>query len=200
MSSKAQQSEATRRKLLRVGRDLFARRGYNDVPTEEIVRRAGVTRGALYHHFRDKRDLFAAVVEQLEQEVSELVAQAALTKSDAWEQQRAAIDVYLDVCLEPAVQRILLTDAPSVLGLAAWREIEARYGLGLVSAGLGAVMEAGFIEQQPIEPLAHLLLGALTEGGLLIARSEDRERARREVGEGLDRILEGLRTSEPKSL
>jgi AcrR family transcriptional regulator len=197
MSSKAQQSEATRRKLLRVGRDLFARRGYSDVPTEEIVRLAGVTRGALYHHFRDKRDLFAAVVEQLEQEVSELVAQAALTKSDAWEQQRAAIDVYLDVCLEPAVQRILLTDAPSVLGLAAWREIEARYGLGLVSAGLGAVMEAGFIEEQPIEPLAHLLLGALTEGGLLIARSEDRERARREVGEGLDRILEGLRTSEP---
>jgi AcrR family transcriptional regulator len=199
MSSKAQQSEATRRKLLRVGRDLFARRGFNDVPTEEIVRRAGVTRGALYHHFRDKRDLFAAVVEQLEQEVSERVAQAALTKSDAWEQQRAAIDVYLDVCLEPAVQRILLTDAPSVRGLAAWREIEARYGLGLVSAGLGAVMEAGFIDEQPIEPLAHLLLGALTEGGLLIARSEDRERARREVGEGVDRILEGLRTSAPKS-
>jgi AcrR family transcriptional regulator len=197
MSSKAQQSEATRRKLLSVGRDLFARRGYNDVPTEEIVRRAGVTRGALYHHFRDKRDLFAAVVERLEQEVSELIAQAALTEPDAWEQQRAAIDAYLDVCLEPAVQRILLTDAPSVLGLTAWREIEARYGLGLVSAGLGAVMEAGFVEAQPIEPLAHLLLGALTEGGLLIARSEDRARARREVGEGLDRILQGLRASEP---
>jgi AcrR family transcriptional regulator len=195
MSSKAQQSEATRRKLLRVGRDLFARRGYNDVPTEEIVRRAGVTRGALYHHFRDKRDLFAAVVEQLEQEISELIAQAALAEPNAWEQQRAAIDAYLDVCLEPAVQRILLTDAPSVLGLTAWREIEARYGLGLVSAGLGAVMEAGFIEEQPIEPLAHLLLGALTEAGLLIARSEDRERARREVGEGVDRILQGLRTS-----
>jgi AcrR family transcriptional regulator len=194
MSSKAQQSEATRRKLLRIGRDLFARRGYSDVPTEEIVRRAGVTRGALYHHFRDKRDLFAAVVEQLEQETSELIAQAALTEPDAWEQQRAAIDAYLDVCLEPAVQRILLTDAPSVLGLTAWREIEARYGLGLVSAGLGAVMEAGFIEEQPVEPLAHLLLGALTEGGLLIARSGDRERARREVGEGVDRILQGLRT------
>jgi AcrR family transcriptional regulator len=197
MSSKVRQSVATRRKLLRVGRDLFARRGYNDVPTEEIVRRAGLTRGALYHHFRDKRDLFAAVVEQLEQEVSETVARAALTEQDAWEQQRAAIDTYLDVCLEPAVQRILLTDAPSVLGLTAWREIEARYGLGLVSAGLAAVMEAGFIEEQPVEPLAHLLLGALTEGGLLIARSEDRARARREVGEGVDRILQGLRTSEP---
>src|SRR4051812_5665408 len=193
MSSRAQQSEATRAKLLRVGRDLFARRGFAGVATEEIVRRAGVTRGALYHHFRDKRDLFAAVVEQVEQEVLERVAEAALAESDAWEQQRAAIDAYLDVCLEPAVQRIVLVDAPSVLGLEAWRDIEARYGLGLVSAGLQSVMEAGYIEQQPIEPLAHLLLGALTEGGLLIARAEDRVAARREVGDSLDRILSGLR-------
>jgi AcrR family transcriptional regulator len=194
MSSKAQQSAATRRKLLRVGRDLFARRGFNDVPTEEIVRRAGVTRGALYHHFRDKRDLFAAVVEQVEQDVLERVAAAAFAETDAWEQQRAAIGAYLDVCLEPAVQRIVLVDAPSVLGVAAWREIEARYGLGVVSAGLHSVMEAGYIEQQPIEPLAHLLLGALTEGGLLIARASDRAAARRDVGDSLDRILVGLRT------
>src|ERR671922_416395 len=131
MSSRAQQSEATRRKLLRAGRDLFARRGYNDVSTEEIVRRAGVTRGALYHHFRDKRDLFQAVVEQIEQEVMQKVAETALAEGDPWEQQTAAIGAYLDVCLEPAVQRIVLVDAPSVLGLTAWREIEATYGLGL---------------------------------------------------------------------
>src|ERR671930_9170 len=192
MSSRAQQSEVTRARLVRVARDLFARRGYNDVATEEIVRRAGVTRGALYHHFKDKRDLFAAVVEQVELEVLERVAEAALTEQDAWEQQRAAIGAYLDVCLEPAVQRIVLTDAPSVLGLAAWREIEARYGLGLVSAGLETVMEAGYIERQPVEPLAHLVLGALTEGGLLIGRSEDRPAARTEVGDSLDRLLSGL--------
>jgi AcrR family transcriptional regulator len=193
MSSKAQQSEATRKKLIRVGRDLFARRGFNDVPTEEIVQRAGVTRGALYHHFRDKRDLFAAVVEQVEEEVTERVAAAALAETDAWEQQRAAIEAYLDVCLERDVQRIVLVDAPSVLGLAAWREVEARYGLALVQAGLQSVIDAGYIEQQPVEPLAHLLLGALTEGGLLIGRAEDRAAARREVGDGLDRILQGLR-------
>ena len=193
MSSKAQQSEVTRRKLLRVGRELFARRGYADVATEEIVRRAGVTRGALYHHFRDKRDLFAAVVEELEQDVMERVAAAALSETDAWEQQRAAIDAFLDVCLEPAVQRIVLTDAPSVLGLAAWREIEARYGLALVQAGLQSVIDGGYIEQQPVEPLAHLILGALVEGGLLIGRATDREAARREVGDSLDRILSGLR-------
>jgi AcrR family transcriptional regulator len=195
MSSKAQQSEATRAKLLRVGRDLFARRGYNAVSTEEIVRRAGVTRGALYHHFRDKRDLFAAVVEQIEQEVMQKVAETALAEGDPWEQQSAAIGAYLDVCLEAAVQRIVLTDAPSVLGLAAWREIEAKYGLALVQAGLQSIMDAGYIEKQPVEPLAHLVLGALTEGGLLIGRSEDRQTARREVGDGLDRILSGLRKS-----
>jgi AcrR family transcriptional regulator len=193
MSSRAQQSEATRAKLLRVGRGLFARRGFTDVPTEEIVRRAGVTRGALYHHFRDKRDLFAAVVEQVEEEVMQRVAQAALTESDAWEQQRAAIGAYLDVCLERDVQRIVLVDAPSVLGLATWREIEAKYGLALVQAGLQSVIDAGYIERQPVEPLAHLFLGALTEGGMLIARADDREAARREVGDGLDRILRGLR-------
>jgi len=193
MSSRAQQSEATRAKLVRVGRDLFARRGYSGVSTEEIVRRAGVTRGALYHHFRDKRDLFAAVVEQVEQDVMQKVAESALAETDAWEQQRAAIGAYLDVCLEPAVQRIVLTDAPSVLGLSAWREIEAKYGLALVQAGLQSVIDAGYLEKQPVEPLAHLFLGALTEGGLLIGRSEDRQAARREVGEGVDRILRGLR-------
>jgi AcrR family transcriptional regulator len=198
MSSRAQQSEATRRKLLRVGRDLFARRGYNDVPTEEIVRRAGVTRGALYHHFRDKRDLFAAVVEQIEGEVMQRVAEAALAESDPWEQQRAAIGAYLDECLEPAVQRIVLTDAPSVLGLAAWREIEARYGFALVQAGLQSVIDAGYIDAQPVEPLARLFLGALTEGGLMIGRAEDREAARREVGDGLDRIMQGLRKVSPE--
>jgi AcrR family transcriptional regulator len=195
MNVKARQSEATRARLVRVARDLFARRGYTDVATEEIVRRAGVTRGALYHHFRDKRDLFQAVVEEIEQEVMQKVAETALAEGDPWEQQTAAIGAYLDVCLEPAVQRIVLTDAPSVLGLAAWREIEAKYGLALVEAGLRSVMDAGYIEEQPVEPLAHLLLGALTEGGLLIGRAEDRQAARRQVGEGLSRILLGLRNS-----
>jgi AcrR family transcriptional regulator len=192
-SRKEQQSEATRRALVRVGRDLFAKRGFAAVSTEEIVRKAGLTRGALYHHFRDKRDLFRAVVEQVEQEVLERVAGVALAESDPWAQQAAAVGAFLDVCLEPAVQRIVLTDAPSVLGLAAWREIEAEYGLATVRAGLQNVMDAGLIERQPIEPLAHLLLGALTEGALLIARSEDRKAARREVGDSLDRLLRGLR-------
>src|SRR5262245_65846481 len=118
-SRRDQHSAATRAALVRVARRLFAEYGYAGTATEDVVRRAGVTRGALYHHFRDKRDLFAAVVEQVEQDVLERVAEAALSERDAWEAQRAAIGAYLDVCLEPAVQRIVLVDAPSVLGVQA---------------------------------------------------------------------------------
>jgi AcrR family transcriptional regulator len=191
---KAAQSEATRAALLAVARSLFADRGYARVSTEEIVRRAGVTRGALYHHFRDKRDLFRAVFEGVEQEVAERIAGAALAREDLWEQQLAAIDAYLDVCLEPAVQQIVMVDAPSVLGLSEWRDIEATYGLALVRGGLKAVMDAGLIEEQPVEPLAHLVFGALTEAGLVIAHAQDVEGARAEVGAAIERLLEGLRT------
>jgi AcrR family transcriptional regulator len=190
---KAEQSELTRGALVDAARGMFSERGYAGVSTEEIVQAAGVTRGALYHHFKDKQDLFTAVVEQVEQEVLERVGAAAVTETDPWEQQRVAVGAFLDTCLDPAVQRIILTDAPSVLGLAAWRAIEARYGLALVRAGLQLVMDAGLIEQQPIEPLAHMLLGAMAEAGLLIAHADDAAAARAEVGESLDRLMHGLR-------
>jgi AcrR family transcriptional regulator len=194
-SRKVEQGEATRAALVGAARELFAERGYAAVPTEEIVRRAGVTRGALYHHFRDKRALFRAVVEQLEQEMVEKIAGAALSESDPWRAQQTALGAFLDVCLEPDVQRITLTDAPSVLGLETWREIEAMYGLALVRAGLQLVMEAGVIAEQPLEPLAHLILGALGEAGLVIARAEDPRAAREEVGASVERLLDGLRVA-----
>jgi AcrR family transcriptional regulator len=190
---KAEQSEATRAALLAAARDLFTNPGYAAVATEEIVQRAGVTRGALYHHFAGKRELFRAVFEQLEQEIAEKIATAALAESDPWQQQVTAAEAFLDCCLEPAVQRIALVDAPSVLGLATWREIEAEYGLALVRAGLQAVMDAGLIERQPVEPLAHLILGALIEAGLMIAYADDIQAARAEVGASVERLLTGLR-------
>ena len=190
---KAEQSEATRNALVDAARTLFSERGYAAVPTEEIVQAAGVTRGALYHHFRDKQDLFAEVVERLEQEVLEQVAAAAMEVQDPWEQQVTAVGAFLDCCLDPAVQRVILTDAPSVMGLHAWREIEARYGLALVRGGLQAMVDAGLVEDQPLDPLAHMLLGAMQEAGLLIAHAEDKEAARREVGDSLVRLLQGLR-------
>ena len=191
--SRAERSEATRAALVSTARGLFAERGYAAVGTEEIVRSAGLTRGALYHHFRDKRDLFRAVFEQLEGELAERFAEGALAGPDAWGWLVAGSEMYLDICLDPEVQRIALLDAPSVLGWEQWREIEARYSLGLIRAGLEAAVEQGAIERQPIDPLAHVILGSLTEAGLFVARADDVKAARKEMGEVLRRMLEGLR-------
>jgi AcrR family transcriptional regulator len=189
----AQRSEATRKALVDVGRKLFAKRGYADVGTEEIVRRAGVTRGALYHHFSGKEDLFRAVAEQVEEEMTRRSAEAALAHQDPWEQQRAGWEAFLDACLDPAVQRIILLDAPSVLGPKAWREIASKYGLALVQFGLQSLIEAGLIEEQPIDPLAHLVIGALSEAAVVIAQAEDTQAARAEMGAALERLMTGLR-------
>jgi AcrR family transcriptional regulator len=188
-------SEATREQLMTAARPLFAARGYAAVGTEEIVRAAGVTRGALYHQFRDKAELFAAVVEQLEAEVTARVAQGAVGAGDPLEALRAGTRMFLEVCSEPDVERILLLDAPAVLGWDRWREVSARYGLGLLRGALEAAMEAGVIAPAPAMPLAHMLMSALDEGAMYVARAEDGAGARAEVLAVVDRLLDGLRYS-----
>jgi AcrR family transcriptional regulator len=191
----AERAQATRDALLSAGRELFAQRGYAAVGTEEIVRRARVTRGALYHHFEGKDELFRAVFEQVERELTErIAAQAGASAADPWEAMRAGAEAFLDASLEPAVQRIVLLDAPAVLGWDAWREVGARYGLGLVQAVLEAAMDAGAIARQPARPLAHLLMGALDEAAMYVARADDVQAARDEMGETVSRLLEALRS------
>lgn len=193
MNAKAERSKATRGALVAAARALFAERGYAGVATEEIVQRAGVTRGALYHQFTDKEDLLRAVLHDLARELAEASATAALRETDQWQQILAAVDAFLDACVDPAVQQIMMIDAPSVLGWDEWREIDAQYGLGLVKASLEHAMETGLIERQPIEPLAHLVVGALDEAGMYIARAADAGKARAEMGKSVERMLEGLR-------
>ena len=193
MNVKAQRSEATRGALVDAARALFAERGYAGVGTEEIVRRAGVTRGALYHHFDGKEDLLRAVLHDLARELAEASATAALAQTDQWKQILAAVDAFLDACIDPAVQRIMMTDAPSVLGWDEWREIDTQYGLGLVKASLAQAMETGLIARQPVDPLAHLIVGALDEAAMYIARAADASAARREMGDSIERMLAGLR-------
>ena len=190
---KAEQSDATRRVLLDTARALFAEFGFAGTGTEEVVRRAGVTRGALYYHFKDKRALFLAVVDELHSGIATDVAGAMTAVPHPWEGLRAALAAYLDACMSPEVQRIVLLDAPSVFGWAAWREFDAEHGAAMLTAMLGGLMEAGLVEPGPIEPLAHMLLGALSEGGLVIAGAEDAAAARAAVGLSLDRLLRGLR-------
>jgi AcrR family transcriptional regulator len=196
MSRQAERSEATRAKLIAAGRGLFAKRGYADVATEEIVKRAQVTRGALYHHFADKRDLFRAVHEQIEEELTRTVA-ARLADAGGENPLEILIDgtrTFLDACVDPEVARISLMEAPGVLGWAEWRRIEEKYGLGLVMAALQGAMEAGALRKQPVRPLAHLMLAALAEAGLMIANAEDPAVVREEAEGALVALLEGLQT------
>jgi AcrR family transcriptional regulator len=191
---KAEQSEATRAALVAAGRELFGQRGYAGVGTEEIVRAAGVTRGALYHHFGGKSDLLEAVYRQVEEEITARIAEVALGSgsSSPLEAMGAGVGMFIDACAEPEVQRIVLLDAPAVLGWDRWREIAGSYGLGLIEASLGAAIEAGEIPPQPVKPLAHVLMGALDEAAMLVARSED-PALRDEVASVLGRLLESLR-------
>ena len=193
--TQAERSEATRSALIGTARRLFAQRGYAGVGTEEIVRAAGVTRGALYHHFDGKGGLFRAVFEQVESELAARFAAEALSKPDAWEAMVAGLELFLDVCREPEVRQIALIDAPPVLGWAAWREVESRYSLGLIRAGLENLIQAGLTRPQPVDPLAHAILGMLTEAGLYVANADDADAAKAEMEEVLRRMLDGLRTA-----
>ncbi len=174
-------------------RRLFADRGYAGVGTEEIVRAAGVTRGALYHHFEGKEGLLEAVYEQIEEEVTRKIAKDALSGGDPMEALRAGARSFLDHCLVPEVQRIVLLDSPAVLGWERWREIGSKYGLGLVEAALQAAIDAGELSPVAVRPLAHVLLGALDEAAMVVARAEDPQAAREEMVVIFDRILDGVR-------
>jgi AcrR family transcriptional regulator len=191
--SKAAQSAATRAKLVKVARKLFAKNGYSGVGTEEVVKRAGVTRGALYHQFEDKKDLFRAVYEQVEQELFEKVTSRAGTETDPIEELKAGARYWLELCLEPEVQRIVLLDGPAVLGWHEWREVGGRWGIQAIEGALTLCMEMGAIDRQPVSALAHVLMGALDEAALYVAESEDKATANAEMGQVLERMIDTLR-------
>jgi AcrR family transcriptional regulator len=190
--TQAERTAGTRAALLKAGRQLFAANGFANTPREEIVERAGVTRGALHHHFGRKEEFFKAVFEDLEEDIGARIMVAAAAGADPMAQLRLGCQAFLDEALDPAVQRIALLDAPSVLGWEGWREVEARHGLGLVTQGIREVMAAGQIEEQPVEPLAHIVLAALNEAALLVAGADDPVATRATVGRLLDRLLSRL--------
>jgi len=193
--TQAERSQSTRAALVNAARPLFAERGYATVGTEEIVRAAGVTRGALYHHFDGKIELFAAVYEAIEEQLAERIAKGALEANAAspLEAMRVGLEMFLQACTEPEVQQIALLDGPSVLGWDRWREIGAAHGLGLIEASLQAAIDAGALEAQPVKTLAHILMGGLDEGAMLIVRSEDPDSAREEVSRTFELLLDALR-------
>jgi AcrR family transcriptional regulator len=192
-SRQAENSATTRAALLRIARRFFADRGYADTATEEIVQRARVTRGALYHHFKDKQDLFRAVLHEEQSKVAAKCTEAAAKESDPWRALMAANEAFLEACLDPAVQQIVLIDAPAVLGTEGFRQSDESYYLAGLKAAIEAAIAAGIIEEQPVESLAHMIMGSMNEAARLIAHASNKERARREVSESANRVWNGLR-------
>jgi AcrR family transcriptional regulator len=192
--TQAERSETTRTALMSAARELFSSRGYTSAGREEIVGLAGVTRGALQHHFGDKRSLFLAVYEEVEAEVVAATANAAMARGDEpLEQLRAGCQAYLDAVLDPAVQRICAIDGPAVLPADIRQEVTDRYALGLVRHAVEASVESGAIEDSPVEPLTRMLLAGIMAAAQFVATSPHPRIARTEAGQTVDLLLDRLR-------
>jgi AcrR family transcriptional regulator len=190
--SKAEQAQATQHALLRVGRRLFARRGFDAVSAEEIVAAANVTRGALYHHFDGKDGLFRAVVVDVMREVCKRLENDSAGARSALDAVERGVRSFLDACSEPAYQRILLIDGPAVLGWHEWRTLDLEHGLGLLRRGLEAAVRTKEIAVADVEMTTHLLAGALIDGALLVGKDRADRATRTRVEATLMQLLRSL--------
>jgi AcrR family transcriptional regulator len=192
---RSQRGRTTRERLLAAGRRLFGERGYEATSIEAVLENAGVARGALYHHFASKQALFDAVLDRVVSEVAETAAEAARAESDPAESLRAGCDAWLDMALDPAVQRIALLDAPAVVGWTRWRELDEQHILGGVRRSLRLIANEGRLPEGDVDLLAHMVLASVNEAALLIARADNPRDA---LGKGratvhtlLDRLVGG---------
>jgi len=195
--TQAERSAATQQALQAAARRLWGERGYAEVSTPEIAEAAGVTRGAMYHQFPDKTALFISVLEAVETDVmrrlaAAVVAAAPDTPADTL---HVAADAWLDIAGEPEVRRLVLLDAPNILGWAGFREISQRYGLGMTEQLLTAAIEAGQLKAQPVRPLATVMIGALDEAAMSIANADDTTAEREQVRAVVHDLIDGLMSS-----
>ncbi len=189
-----ERSQTTTSDLLAAARELFAADGYARTSLDDVVARAGLTKGALYHHFKGKKELFEAVFEREQARIDELIGQAWHAEEDRWSGFHAGCRAYFEACLDPGVQRITLIDGPAVLGADRLREIEARHTVAQLRMGLESAMREGIIAQRPLEPLVQMLNGAISEAAMLVVRSEDQRLVTSEVLAELGLMLDALRT------
>jgi len=198
---KAEQSRETQDRLIKVAKELFTSKGYAGTAMEDLVAKAGMTRGALYHQYADKRDLFRAVFEAVEAELGQQLAMAVAAETDPWGMLRAGARAFLASATEPAMRQIVLIDGPAVLGWEEWRRIDSQHSLGMVRMIFEANIAAGNIPPQPVEPLAHLIVGALNEAALAVAAAGDAAGARESFASSMEGVLDALRamaTATPK--
>lgn len=192
---RVQQAASTRAALIAAARRLFAEKGYHGTSTNEVVDATGLTRGALYHHFTDKEALFEAVFRQVEGDLAESAGRAVRKlDADPWNQLLEGLAAFLQIiAANPDMQRIMLLDGPAVFGWTKWRSIGSEYSLGHLEAALQRSIDAGIIRDQPINPLAYLVLAALYEAALLIANAKSPEPTRTQVTQALRTLVSGLR-------
>ena len=189
-----ERTERTRAALIAAARRLFGSEGFAAVGAERIARETGMTRGALYHQFTDKADLFAAVLDQVEAEIAQRVAHAVagFAADDTIGMLVAGADAWLDASSEADLQRIVLLDGPSVLGWDRWREICLRHTVGLIAALLQDGIDRGSLAPQPVQALTHVLVGAVDEAALYIAQAGDAAAARADMDLVLHRLTMAL--------
>jgi len=199
MASTTDSAAWTRQSLIAAARDAFGTNGFVATTVDEIVRSAGVTKGALYHHFADKDDLFHAVVEDVKADVTAVVGAAfleAAVEPDALDTVTRGCLAFIDAHRDPAVQRITILDARAVLDAEVRRALDARYEVAVIRGALRRAVRLGVINPQPLGPLAHMLAGALTEACALLAEADDDSPVREDVEVIVKRLLEGLRTQQ----
>ncbi|MGI5282956.1 TetR/AcrR family transcriptional regulator [Nonomuraea polychroma] len=190
--TRAEQKEHTRRTLLAASRRLFAAKGYGAVGLAEVVRESGVTKGALYHHFAGKAELFRAVLEEVQQEVAARVVAAAETAADPWDQLKSGCAAFVAAGADPEVQRIMLIDGPAVLGWTEWRAIDEKTSAKHLTEALTTLIDNGTLPAQPVAPLTRLLSGAMNEAALWLAQSSGPDDLA-DTQTALSRLLDSLR-------
>ena len=192
MNRKVEQGHATRRELVSTATRLFAENGYESTSIEAVLKETGVSRGALYHHFQSKEALFDAVLMEMEGAIARDVTAAAGELDDPAEMLRAGSLAWLRMAGDPVIQQIVLIDAPSVVGWQRWREIDEGNSFGLLKAALQGAAEKGRVPAGSVDVLAHMLLAALIEVALVIARADDTAEATRTGEEALEQLLARL--------
>jgi AcrR family transcriptional regulator len=185
-SRREEYTEATRQALLSAGRDIFASEGYQAAGIEAISRAARVTRGAFYHHFEDKKALFDAVVVALQAETTARIEERGRSQRKIWDRMNVGIDAYLDACLEPAYGRIVIQEAPAVLGNARYREIEEAYPMALLTASLNALKRDGELDFEDIDLLSRMVDAMICKLALMLPEADHpkklRERGQKIIG------------------
>jgi AcrR family transcriptional regulator len=192
--TQAERTEATRGKLIATGRILFAEKGFAATSTEDILSASGVSRGAMYHHFTSKTELFQAVFEAVEDDLTNgvMVTATASGETDPMRILEAGFDAFLDQCRNPEVQRIVMLEGPTVLGWDTWHELDERYAFGTIKFLLARAAESGRVEPEAVDPLSHLLLGAIMQAGMVVARADDPVAAKKAMVASWSKLLSSL--------